>query len=330
MSEQNRWVRETLSYVCPFATRQWFNRRQDARVFVSVFRVYRVPLKGAFSRRPLVADFGQVRAMFVQWDAPYQKVDQNVVEQPNGQMNLQPHPVHLYRTGEGVLLLLITPLPENYDYNHETAARERVIFTRSLMVALMGRNAAYEHEFDMNVECGDRAVSNPSPVFTTPADEVPMVNKEGVELASEALDKLSSLDDSTQNRIRRALRWHQRSFGDYRFVQDFEEGQIDDFINCWLALETLAMEGTTNVAPIRNMLAEIHGLDAQRAGELFPIGRIFRLRGNILHDGRIQRLEDGLTRFMTDVFADLLLHVLGLPSGKNTRRYLDGSANGLI
>lgn len=90
------------------------------------------------------------------------------------------------------------------------------------------------------------------------------------------------------------------------------------------------MERTTNIGPIKDMLAEIHGLDAQQAGELFPIGRIYGLRGNILHDGQKQRSKDGLTRFMTDVFADLLLHVLSLPSGENTRKYLDGSANGLI
>lgn len=90
------------------------------------------------------------------------------------------------------------------------------------------------------------------------------------------------------------------------------------------------MDGTSNIGPIKRMLAEIHGLDAQQTGELFPIGRINSLRGDILHDGLIQRLKDGLTRFMTDVFADLLLHILGLPSGDNTRRYLDGSANGLV
>ncbi len=228
------------------------------------------------------------------------------------------------------MLLLITPLPESYDANDEDAARDRVSPVRSVVVALMGRNAAYKHEFDENVECRDRSVINPSPLFSTPADETPKVNEEGTQLVSEALHRLSALDSATQNRIRLALRWYQRSFGDDRLVRDSREGQVDDFINCWLALETLAMEGTTNIAPIKRMLAEIHGLDAQQAGDVFPIGRIYGLRGDILHDGQIQRLKDGLTRFMTSVFADLLLHMLGLPSGENTRGYLDGRANGLV
>lgn len=330
MGDRDNWLKLTLNHVCPYAPRRWFERQQEINVFVSAYRVHRVPLKGKFSKRPLVADFERVRTVFVQWDASYQNTYHNLVEQPSGQLDMQLHALPLHRTGNGVLLLLMTPLPDNFDGNGEDAARNRVSFIRSVMVALIGRNAAYKHEFDAVVECGNHSVANPSPVFTSPADETPEVNEEGVALVGKALNQLSSLDVVAQNRIRLALRWYQRSFGDNRLVQDIREGQVDDFINCWLALETLAMEGTTNIAPIRNMLAEIHGLDVQQAGETFPIGRIYRLRGDILHNGQIQLLKHGLTRFMTDVFADLLLHVLGLPSGENTRRYLDGSARALV
>jgi hypothetical protein len=194
----------------------------------------------------------------------------------------------------------------------------------------MGRNAAYKHEFDAPVECAARTVASLSVVFTTPVDETPAVNREGTDLVSKALEKLSSLDGSMQNRIRLALRWYQRSLGDDRLVRNSEEGEVDDFINCWLALETLAMEGTTNVAPIKRMLAEVHGLNSQRTGELFPIGRIQNIRGDILHQGRIEGQKSGLTRFLSDIFVDLLLHLLDLPSGQNTSKYLDSSAKNLV
>ena len=63
---------------------------------------------------------------------------------------------------------------------------------------------------------------------------------------------------------------------------------------------------------------------------MFPIGRIQGLRGKILHEGRIESLKPDLTKLMTHVFTDLLLHLLGLPSGQNTSRYLDGSASELL
>lgn len=331
MSAQNEpWMREVLSYVCPLATKGWFKRPQDATVFVSAYRVYQVPsLKGVLSGRPLVVDFERVRAVFGNWDAPYQLQDQSVIEKPDGTIIPQ-FLLHVQRTGGGPLLLLMTPLPDNYTPSDEGAAKDRVSFIRSLMVSLMGRNAAYEHEFDMSVECGARVVGALSPTFTTPPDERPAVNRNGIDLVHSALQNLSPLDDATQNRVRLALRWYQRSLGDDRLVRDITEGQIDDFINCWLALETLAMEGTSNIAPIKRMLGEIHNLSAQQTGEIFPIGRIQRLRHNIVHEGWMEPLKGGLTRFMTDVFSDLLLQTLGLPSGENTRRYLDGSANGLI
>jgi Apea-like HEPN len=329
-SQRQPWMREVLIHVCPLAVKEWYKRAQDAQVFVSAYRVFRVPfLTSGYSRKPLVADFGEVRAVFGVWDAPYQVIDQNVIEGSDGKLGGQFFG-HLQRTGGGVLLLLLTPLPDNYNPRDEGVAKERVRFIRSLMVSLIGHNAAYEHEFDMAVECGARTVSAPSPIFTTPVNEMPAVNRKGIDLVNAALESLSSLDHAAQNRIRLALRWYQRSLGDNRVVHDSEEEQVDRFINCWLAWETLAMERYDDINSITRMLAHIHELSVQRTGEIFPVGRINSLRGDILHNGRMGGIKVGLTRFMSDVFADLLLQVLNLPSGGNTRKYLDGTASRLI
>lgn len=329
MSAQRNWIGQVISYVCPFVRGRWPGTSSDAVAFVSAYRVYRVPLRGAFSRRPLIADFEGVRALFIQWNAPYQKLDQNVVEKEDGGITMEPHPLNVYQTGEGVLLLLMAPLPDNYSGNDEDRAKEQITFIRSVMVALLGRNAAYEHEFDMTVECGTRTVSHPSAVFAAPVDEQPAVNKGGMELVSAALEKLSALDGSTQNRVRLSLRWYRRSFGDDRIVRNTIEEDVDQFINCWLAWETLLMERYNDHIRITRALASIHGLDLDQTAKLFPVGRIYALRGQILHSGLLDPLQAGLVRFMADVFADLLLHVLDLPSGENTRRYLDGSASEL-
>jgi hypothetical protein len=219
-------MREVLRCVCPHATKHWFKRAQDTNVFVSAYRVYQVPsLRGVFSRRTVVADFEHVRAVFGEWDAPYLIQDQNVIEKPDG--NIAPQfLMRVQRTGGGPLLLLMTPLPDNFKPSDENAAKDRVSFIRSLMVSLMGRNAAYEHEFDMSVQCGPRVVGTLAPLFTTPPDERPAVNRNGIALVTAALKKLSSLDDATQNRIRLALRWYQRSFGDDRLVRDAKEGAL--------------------------------------------------------------------------------------------------------
>lgn len=127
-----------------------------------------------------------------------------------------------------------------------------------------------------------------------------------------------------------ALRWYQRSLGDDRLTRNTTEGQTETFINSWLALETLVLERNSGISPIISMLSEIHGLDRQRTGELFPVGRIFGLRGRILHEGSIENFNSELIDFMRAVFADLLLHKLQLTAGKSTRKYLDGSASNLL
>lgn len=108
MSSQRHqpWMREVLTHVCPLATKGWFKRLQEAQVFVSAYRVYRVPfLTGDYSPKPLVADFGEVRAVFGVWDAPYQVLDQNMTESSDGQLGGQLHS-RVQRTGGGALLFL--------------------------------------------------------------------------------------------------------------------------------------------------------------------------------------------------------------------------------
>ena len=137
-------IREVLAYVRPFVPVQaWFDDPDEAKVWVSAYRAYFVPSESVSTMRTLRADFGQVRAVFLRWDAPFVKLDQNVIERGNRKVTMQPHPLYQYRTGPGVLLLLITPLPAGQDGSASDRAMERVRFVRSLIVAIMGRNAAY-------------------------------------------------------------------------------------------------------------------------------------------------------------------------------------------
>src|SRR5215210_5011508 len=135
MSAQDHWVGEVVNHVCSFVPKQkWFSNREDANVWVSAYRVYRVPSDIVSLSKPLIANFEQVRAVFLRWNAPYQKLEQKVIEQKDGRIKFQAHPLRVYWTGDGVLLLLIAPLPDNYGGNDQQAARERVSFIRSVMV----------------------------------------------------------------------------------------------------------------------------------------------------------------------------------------------------
>lgn len=80
VSNEIRGIREILTYVRPFVPEEWFERREDAKVWVSAYRVYGVPSVRSFATRPLVADLEQVRVVFLYWNAPYPRLYHNLIE----------------------------------------------------------------------------------------------------------------------------------------------------------------------------------------------------------------------------------------------------------
>ena len=85
MSAQDHWVGEVVNHVCSFVPKQkWFSNPEDANVWVSAYRVYRVPSDIVSLKRPLIANFEQARAVFLRWNAPYQKLEHKVIEQKDG------------------------------------------------------------------------------------------------------------------------------------------------------------------------------------------------------------------------------------------------------
>jgi hypothetical protein len=110
-------------------------------------------------------------------------------------------------------------------------------------------------------------------------------------------------------------------------------GDVDELIDYWVALETLSRtEGKRAAGAISKILAKIHNITTQRAGESSPISQIYQRRKEAMHQGDLQQgIGFDLQRFLSDVFIDILaLHVLGLSGIPRTSEYLDGRAYGFL
>lgn len=324
------YVLHHISQLVP--VQQWFDRPEEAQVWVNVYRVYGVPLNAALAESPFVSDFGLVRAVYVQWDVPYRQFAYRVGNTVDGGLTFNQEFLNWSSTGNGVVLLLITPFSESGGDEAEFAARERVSLVRSVIVAVMGRNAAFELAFDCQVHLHRRTVDRLSPMMAGPNPNVePPVNPQGAALIGSVLDNLSALDEATQNRVELALRWYERSLGEDQLVRDIRETAVDEFINCWVALEALVSAGEQRPAgQIIKRLAKIHGIKTQQAGSTFPVSRAYKLRKEIFHRGELVSVRGDWHGFLSDIFVDLLFDTLKLPSGQNTAKYLDGPASGLI
>ncbi len=341
--ERNRLVR-ALAHFVPEG--EWFGALEQSKAVVKVFRVHRVPFDD-FPRYPeaKVMDLGLVRAVFLRGSLllPYHELLPQLYPTPDGGVELKaetwisvpslPEDAEIMRpTGEGLLLLLITPSVVDGEDVAEDAVRENLELARAVIVAVLGRNAAFEELFSAELayarseegevypaEATYKSLIRDNPMAFAP----PTLDDPSTNLVRHVVENIESLDEEDRNRVSLALRWYQRIQG-RRATET--ESDVDGFLSLWVALEVLVAPENP-IGSVTSILASIHtDLSFQQIGELFPIGRIFGLRGKILHHGKTPYLEGRLLRFMSAVLVDVLVYKLNLSSTPRTSVYRDGSA----
>jgi hypothetical protein len=330
----------------------WFAPSELVRVIVQAFRVYRVPF-GTMPVLPsasLVMDFRsiQVRAVLGRDIFLYPDPESfHLFPAPNGSLEegtqevwiittegefLRTTDREMWRsTKDGVLMLLITPSMTDEEIGDlptevSPAVREKLALVRSAITATLGQNAAFEKlfEVDLRVKQDASQISGLTSSRISPTTyDPPKLDGFSAELAQQVVEQTQALDDDTRSRVLLAMRWYllaQR----HRLEQD--ESNTDILVSYWVALEALAMPNTTNINPVKRILGEIHNMSAQQVGDTFPIGKIFNLRGKVLHEGYVPEIQWKLLVFMDDLFVDVLLQILGVAATPKTYAYLDGSA----
>jgi hypothetical protein len=259
---------------------------------VSVFRVYRVPysLDKTYVR---LAEFGQVRAVFVNADFPYPEFSFEMAPTPEGSTQPDGRLVGWRTTDPGNLLLLMTPVTsDRQNVNPEAAAILRIDTARAFIVGTMGLNAAFERvcEFSVNYRDSTKlSISHTSRTLENPMSyKVPNIHDgPTLELIKSVVEGIDSLDAPTQDRVSLALRWYQRALGERRAFR-MGAGDVDSLINYWVALEILVRVGEQKVAgALIGELSEIPSLSRQEAGQTFPISKVYERRKEILHGGQL-------------------------------------------
>ena len=208
--------------------------------------------------------------------------------------------------------------------------REKLMLARSAIIATLGQNAAFERLFEVELRVGPDVsqLGAITPKRVSPITyDFPRLDGNSVEWAHQMVEKVQSLDDDIKGRVRLALRWYLQA---QKQQSEQEESAADVFVSYWVSIEALAMPNTTNIAPVRKALADIHSISVQEVNDVFPIGRIFDLRGKILHKGHAPEMRWELLVFMDNLFKDVLLSILDIPAPPNTSVYLDGSAKNYL
>lgn len=294
--------RDPVSLVS-FIPDQWFTEPIQSSVWITFFRVYRVS-KDELVDGPKTLDLGDVFGIFLHGDLQFPTTILEF-DVEGEKLSIRGQAV-TKRTGEGDYLVLLTPFTVDGQIGNEAETRERIRTATGLLAAIGGRNVVYERYFDGVKDLGTGEVQVTSDVIVNPlVFPIPDLSDHRLGLMSQAERAIRELPDTERNRIALSLRWFEAA--------TYVSG-VDSYLRYWIALETLAMPDTSNIRPIREALARAYDLDPGHVTTRFHVGRLFGLRGLIVHEGRTPSIHSAILDYIGAVYADVLFDCLGLES----------------
>jgi len=183
----------------------------------------------------------------------------------------------------------------------------------SLLVATNYRNIAFRPIFRNILGYNDNSLSVYTPPFRLPFDlPKPDLSTSAWQRFQGAEKAWASSSEKTKRKIALSLHWH---------LKGIQADGVDSLLSLWVAIETLAM-ASTNIVEINDKLAKIYETSRERASSEFGIGRIFGLRSAIVHNGHRKTISTHLTDYLENLYSDLLMHELKLPTMQRARSFL--------
>lgn len=219
-------------------------------------------------------------------------------------------------TADEPFILLVTPF-EGGAYGGEAGARARTAAALGTLVALFGRSMARDLVFATIVGMPP----NPS---VTIHSEMLRVDDRRPDLTPTRMERLlhasrtwAEAPEGGRRSLELSLRWFQRAVG--------EDG-ADALLSLWVAIEALELT-TTDIAPISVALGEIYRVSPREAKAEFMVGRLYGLRGAIVHGGARPAIDALLIDYVEALYSDLLLRRLGLAPEHRSRLHLTEHRN---
>jgi hypothetical protein len=217
-------------------------------------------------------------------------------------------------TPEGGYTIFLLPFDVDGQAGLERITRERINDIVGLLAALNERNMVYQHIFDYVHRADGKERSVIGATLVNPLSmPKPDLSDDRLRMISAVDATIQAMEESGRNRIRLSLRWFQAALFDFG---------VDAFLKYWVAIETLAMPDTTNIRPINETLSYIYGITREEATKRFQIGRMFDLRGRIVHQGSQVPVSGKLLDYAEAIYSDLLLDAAGHPSRNRANTFL--------
>jgi hypothetical protein len=245
----------------------------------------------------------QVRVIAFFGKFKYSPMKPKISFKPSGGVSVDESELRSTKESQGVHLFFMTHSGTTEDPSNTGLRYANIGTAVSMVAAFCGRNTVFELLCDRDISPN----SNMRIAFTGPMEtpwslSQPDLTPTRFAQIHEAEEIIAKLPEARRNRVLLSLRW---------FRMTFPEMGTDAFLKSWIAMETLGMHDT-NIRPLNDMLASAYGITRQQAAERFLLGRLYGLRGRIVHDGQLLKDNGWLKRYMENLFCDLLFEFLGL------------------
>jgi len=301
-----------------FVPHEWATLSPDGTVWLTLYRAHAVDLS-QFGQIVEVVDLTSMGVRVICIFGALEYPDTREVScqfEASGLPKWDTSKANLTCKSNGLHLAFMTPFTApviSFDRRRE---QEHVSAAVALFAAFCGRLIVFEHLADLEFSVVTGRMSPYTRGFEHPGwNQSPEVRKERFGAIRKAANSFGEFTDLEKHKIHLSLRWFgmaQASVG------------VDAFLKYWIALETLAMRDT-KVRPINDILSKCYKISAQQSVSRFHVGKLFGLRGEIVHKGMIKRIDPNVIKYLEAIYLDVLLYKLGIPCEERAASFLHDS-----
>lgn len=293
----------------------WFSQKEGSSIWVTAYRIFRVPKENLISGLKII-DLSNIRAIILYGELKYFDVSQTeIIFVTDDKLNVDLSQAKIKKTPEGAYLLFFLPFDIDGEKGNETITLQKIHIATGLFAVFNGRNIVYKRVYDNIIELATEKITASGPSVEVPTwFAQPNVSESRLNIISQADKIIADKPAPEKNRILLSLRW---------FESALHDGGIDSFLKYWFALETLAMPDTTDIYLINESLSSAYEISHDEARDQFAVGRLFGLRGRIVHEGQIVPIHGRLSDYIEALYVDILLNHLGLPCESKAKSVMD-------
>ena len=245
--------------------------------------------------------------------APHLKYKQSMEPQVDGSVLVRQDVEGFQHAPDGPYLILMTRTEGPDTPIAEEGVRSRLRSVLALLRLALGPNIAAEPLGELVIEPNRGEVKAVTTFRPPTLDPPPDLSNDSVRLILDLDVAFDRLAQQQRNRVDLSLQWLFRAS---------ETSGVTGFLMYWFALEALAMSGAQKLDDLHDRLAEIYQLDRNEVKARFRIGRLYGIRGDIVHQGLHPEIHTRVLDFMRSLYWDLLLRTLGLGAHQAAGRML--------